>query len=186
MEGERSHLNFFMGFINDIQRPPLSLPLIFQIFPLKTVTLPSQTIFIQYLISIIKHICIKTINSKRQRSQKPGFVRLIFIFLSCPLFFSFRPEKWKETCLFFEPVPHYGAFQVCSFVWGQPRDVHKQSGAAGGLPILASTPRQSHQPLGRRPCSMNATCFNKCSQSMPRINQQQQLLHRRHQRGQYI
>lgn len=76
----------------------------------------------------------KKINSKRQRGQKPGFGRLIFIFsflssiLLC-LLFSFRSEKWKETCLFFQPVPHYGAFQVCSFVWGRPRP----SGAAGWI-----------------------------------------------------
>lgn len=54
---------------------------------LKTVALPSHTIFTQHCITIIKHMHGKKINSKRQHSQKPGFERLIFIFLSCPLFF---------------------------------------------------------------------------------------------------
>lgn len=67
------------------------------------------------------------------------------------LLFSFRSEKWKETCLFFQPVPHYGAFQVCSFVWGQPRAMHRHSGAAGGLPRLTSTLQQNHQPLRQTP-----------------------------------
>lgn len=36
-------------------------------------------------------------------------------------------------------------------------------------------------------CTMNVTCFNKCSQrAMPRLNQQEQLLYRRHQSEQYI
>lgn len=65
----------------------MPLPPIFLLFPLKTVALPSQTIFIQHFITIIKHMHEKKINSKRQRSQKPGFARLIFIFLSCLLFF---------------------------------------------------------------------------------------------------
>lgn len=104
-----------------------------------------------------KHAWKKKINSKRQRSQNPGFEGLIFIFLSCllffyvALFFSFRSQKWKETCLFFQPVPHYDAFQVCSFVWGQPRAMHMHSGAAGGLPRLTSTLQQNHLPLQRTP-----------------------------------
>ena len=116
-----------MTFRCTLGAPPHS---IFLFVPLKTVALPSQTIFIQRFITIIKHTHEKKkkkkINSKRQRGQKPGFGRLIFIFsflssiLLC-LLFSFRSEKWKETCLFFQPVPHYGAFQVCSFVWGRPQ-----------------------------------------------------------------
>ena len=124
-----------MTFRCTLGAPPNS---IFLFVPLKTVALPPQTIFIQRFITIIKHTHEKKkkkkINSKRQRGQKPGFGRLIFIFsflssiLLC-LLFSFRSEKWKETCLFFQPVPHYGAFQVCSFVWGRPRP----SGAAGWI-----------------------------------------------------
>lgn len=54
---------------------------------LKAVAFLSQTIFIQHYITIIKHMHGEKINSKRQHSQKPGFERLIFIFLSCSLFF---------------------------------------------------------------------------------------------------
>lgn len=87
MKEREASLNFFMCFINDIQLHPQPLLPIFLVFPLKTVALPSQTIFIQRFITIIKHMHEKKINSKRQHSQKPGFGRLIFIFLSCLLFF---------------------------------------------------------------------------------------------------
>lgn len=40
-------------------------------------------------------------------------------------------------------------FRLCSFVWGRPRAAHKHSGAAGGLPGLASSLRQNNQPLQR-------------------------------------
>lgn len=87
MKEREASLNFFMCFINDMQLHPQPLLPIFLVFPLKTVALPSQTIFIQRFITIIKHMHEKKINSKRQHRQKPGFGRLIFIFLSCLLFF---------------------------------------------------------------------------------------------------
>lgn len=138
----------------------------------------------------------KKINSKRQRGQKPGFGRLIFIFsflssiLLC-LLFSFRSEKWKETCLFFQPVPHYGAFQVCSFVWGQPRAVHRPSGAAGWITQTdvntsnGATDHSCKRPLPSVARTLHAL-ISVAKQPMPRLNQQEQLPYRRHRREQYI
>lgn len=100
------------------------------------------------------HAWKKKINSKRQRGQEPGFERLIFIFPPClysfMLLFSFRSEKWKATCLFIHPVPHYGAFQVCSFVWGEPRAMHRRS---EGQPVDYPEPRvktSTEPPSARR------------------------------------
>lgn len=108
------------------------------------------------------------------------------ILLCCSFLFAQRNGK-----------RHAFSFSLClimvlfrSFEWGQPAALHRHSGAAGGLPRLTSTLRWSHQPLQQTPlpkCSMNVTCFNKCSQrAMPRLNQQQQLPYHRHQCGQYI
>lgn len=73
-----------MGFINDTTHPS---PSIFSSFHWKPLPV-HHNCFTQHFITIIKHMHgKKKINSKRQRSQNPGFERLIFIFLSCLLFF---------------------------------------------------------------------------------------------------
>lgn len=135
--------SFCLCFINDIWWYAEPLPLIFLLFPVKN---RCSSIPDYFYLTLHYHnktrAWKKKINSKRQRGQEPGFERLIFIFPPClysfMLLFSFRSEKWKATCLFIHPVPHYGAFQVCSFVWGKPRAVHRRS---EGQPVDYPEPR---------------------------------------------
>lgn len=111
---------------------------------------PLLSIFIQHFITIIKtmHKKDKLIEAGQPETWIcEAYFHLSFLsslLLCCS--FLFRSEECKETCLFFQPAPHYGAFQVCSFVRGQPRDVHKHSGR-----ITRRTLRQSRQPRQQRP-----------------------------------
>ena len=88
MEGLRereANLNSFLSMTCSCTPGPSLL--FFSSFHWKPLLCHPRLFFIQHFINIIKHMHEKQINSKRQRSQKPGFVRLIFIFLSCVLFF---------------------------------------------------------------------------------------------------
>lgn len=127
------------------------------------------------------------INSNRQHSQKPGFERLIFFFLSflssILLCFSFLValKNWKRHAFSFSLCLIMALFRSALLYKASPRAMRRHSRAAGGLPRLTSTlqPKPPATPANApAKCSMNVTCFNKCRRrSMPRLNQQEQLLY---------
>ena len=116
------------------------------------------------------------------------FFLVIYSFMFA-LFFSLR--EMERDMPFLSACASLWCFSGLLFCMGPaPEPCTGPAEQPVGLPRLMSTLRQSHQPLPQTAaakCSMNVTCFNKCSQTaMPRLNQQEQLLYRRHQREQYI
>lgn len=157
----------------------------FLLLPYETVTLHSQTIFIQPFITIIKHMHEQKINSKRQRSQKPGFERLIFIFLSCLLFFYaalfFLLGKIERDMPFLSDCASLWCFSGLLFCI-RPAQSHAQPWQSSQwitqTHVNTSTEPPTTPENAPAKCTMNVTCFNKCSQrAMARLNQQEQLLY---------
>lgn len=115
----------------------LPLPPIFLFFPLKTVALPSQTIFIQYFITIIKHMHEKKDKLKETAQPKTwiweAYFHLSFlssILLCCSFLFAQRNGKRHafsfSLCLImvlFRSALLYGASpELCTGITEQPVD----------------------------------------------------------------